>query len=194
MTILNLTVLHKKYHDTVFLRYLDSKPNSYILKILFYSYRYLKSKKAGVKIVLADPTGSSLFHRVKYGVCYTNQQSEKTVKKHRYDSIVEGVGLDRVTANFQLAEIDDAEKICDQEIVDTAHWLLREEGLFVGSSSAMNVAAAVRVAKKMPLNSVIVTIICDSGQRHLSRFWNPSYIEKYNLLWPVKDVIPEFLE
>lgn len=99
-----------------------------------------------------------------------------------------------MTANFQLAEIDDAEKICDQEIVDTAHWLLREEGLFVGSSSAMNVAAAVRVAKKMPLNSVIVTIICDSGQRHLSRFWNPSYIEKYNLLWPVKDVIPEFLE
>ena len=70
--------------------------------------------------MLADPTGSSLFHRVKHGVCYTNQQSEKTVKKHRYDSIVEGVGLDRLTANFNLAVIDDAERINDQEIIDTA--------------------------------------------------------------------------
>ena len=144
-------------------------------------------------MVLADPNGSSLFHRVKHGVCYTNQQSEKTVKKHRYDSIVEGVGLDRVTANFQLADIDDAERIADQEIVDTAHWLLREEGLFVGSSSAMNVAAAVRTARKMPPDSVIVTIICDSGQRHLSRFWNPLYMAKYGLVWPSKDVIPSFL-
>ena len=142
--------------------------------------------------MLADPTGSSLFHRVKHGVCYTNQQSEKTVKKHRYDSIVEGVGLDRLTANFNLALIDDAERINDQEIIDTAHWLLREEGLFVGSSSAMNVAATYKIAKKMPENSVIITIICDSGQRHLSRFWNPEYIDKYNLIWPDKDVVPSF--
>lgn len=155
--------------------------------------RFLKGKKPSVKIVLADPTGSSLFHRVKHGVCYTNQQSEKKIKKHRYDSIVEGVGLDRVTANFQLALIDDAEKISDQEILDTAHWLLREEGLFVGSSSAMNVAAACRFAKKLPVNSVIVTVICDSGQRHLSRFWNPVYIEKYGLSWPTPLTIPDFL-
>lgn len=169
--------------------------NQQIILILYLIplIRFLKGKKPSVQIVLADPTGSSLFQRVKYGVCYTNQQAEKKIKKHRYDSIVEGVGLDRVTANFQLALIDDAEKVSDQEILDTAHWLLREEGLFVGSSSAMNVAAACRLAKKMPANSVIVTVICDNGQRHLSRFWNPVYIEKYGLSWPMSDIIPEYL-
>jgi cysteine synthase len=156
--------------------------------------RYLKGRKPSVRIVLADPTGSSLFHRVKHGVCYTVQQAEKTVRKHRYDSIVEGVGLDRLTSNFKLALIDDAERIADQEIIDTAHYLLREEGLFVGSSSAMNVAAACRVAISMPKGSVVVTIICDSGQRHLSRFWNPAYISDYNLTWPAKDVIPSFFK
>jgi cysteine synthase A len=156
-------------------------------------YRYLKNKKPGVKIVLADPTGSSLYNRVKHGVCYTSQQSERTIRKHRYDSIVEGVGLDRLTKNFQKALIDDAERIDDQEIVDTAHWLLREEGLFVGSSSAMNVAAAVRVAKSMKPGSTIVTIICDNGQRHTSRFWNPEYLEKYDLLWPPQNVVPTCL-
>ena len=153
--------------------------------------RYLKEKKPCVRVVLADPEGSSLFHRVKHGVCYTVQQAEKGIKKHRHDSIVEGVGLDRITSNFQLASINDAEKINDQEILDTAHWLLREEGLFVGSSSAMNVTAACRVAMNMPENSLIVTIICDNGQRHLSRFWNPDYIKKYNLSWPPKDIVPE---
>jgi cysteine synthase len=156
--------------------------------------RYLKGRKPSVRVVLADPTGSSLFHRVKHGVCYTVQQAEKTVRKHRYDSIVEGVGLDRLTSNFKLALIDDAERIADQEILDTAHYLLREEGLFVGSSSAMNVAAACRVALSMPKGSHIVTIICDSGQRHLSRFWNPAYISDYNLSWPEKDVIPSFFK
>lgn len=63
--------------------------------------------------------------------------------------------------------------------------LLREEGLFVGSSSAMNVCGAIKVAKTLPENSKIVTIICDGGQRHLSRFWNRDFIEnKWNLIWP----------
>lgn len=146
--------------------------------------RYLKSKKPGVRVVLADPTGSSLFHRVKYGVCYTPQQSEKTIKKHRYDSIVEGVGLDRVTNNFALAEIDAAIKISDQEILDTAHWLLKNEGLFVGSSSALNVAAACRQALRLGPGHTIVTIVCDSGQRHMSRLWNPDYVGNYGLEWP----------
>jgi cysteine synthase A len=126
-------------------------------------------------------------------VCYSRQQSERKIRKHRYDSIVEGVGLDRVTANFDLALIDDAESIEDQEIVDMAHWLLREEGLFVGSSSAMNVVAASRAARKMKPGSAVVTVICDSGQRHLSRFWNPQYLEKYSLIWPEKDCIPDCL-
>ena len=61
------------------------------------------------------------------------------MRKHRYDSIVEGVGLDRLTRNFSKAKIDDSHQASDQEIVDMAHWLLNNEGLFVGSSSALNV-------------------------------------------------------
>lgn len=150
--------------------------------------------------------GSSLYNKVKHGVCYAPQQAERTIKRHRYDSIVEGVGLDRLTANFELAQIDDAMRITDQEIIDTAHWLLRHEGLFVGSSSALNVAATCRLAVSLAAKAsvietegavgggsrnassrpVVVTVICDSGQRHVSRLWNPAFVRDscYDLHWP----------
>jgi cysteine synthase len=80
---------------------------------------YLKNKSKKIQIILADPTGSSLLSKVKYNVCYTAQQSERKIKKHRYDSIVEGVGLDRITKNFNLAVIDDAYSVTDQEVLDT---------------------------------------------------------------------------
>ncbi len=137
-----------------------------------------------LEVILADPQGSSLFHRVKDGVCFTIEQRERKQKKHRYDTIVEGVGLDRVTANFQNAQIDFAERITDQEVVDTAHWLLKHEGLFVSSSSALNIAASIRVAKRIGPGNRIVTIICESGQRHYSRFYNPEYLSECGLQWP----------
>ena len=80
---------------------------------------YLKNKNKKIQIILADPTGSSLLSKVKYNVCYTVQQSERKIKKHRYDSIVEGVGLDRITKNFNLAMIDNAYSVTDQEVLDT---------------------------------------------------------------------------
>ena len=58
---------------------------------------YLKSKNPDIKCILADPIGSSLYHRVKNGVCFAREQTERKIRKHRYDSIVEGVGLDRIT-------------------------------------------------------------------------------------------------
>jgi cysteine synthase A len=73
--------------------------------------QYLKSKNNNINIVLADPQGSSLHNRVKYKVCYTTQQQERTLKRHRYESIVEGVGLDRITENFNKAVIDNSEKV-----------------------------------------------------------------------------------
>jgi cysteine synthase A len=136
-------------------------------------------------------------------VCYTKEQAERTMKKHRYDSIVEGVGLDRVTANFSKALVDSGECVPDQEVVDIAHWVLHNEGLFIGSSSALNIAAAIRTAKKLVVkrkNSLsiwkrqprIVTIICDGGSRHLSRFWSREFIvQKCNLIWPEKTFIPQ---
>lgn len=151
-------------------------------------FRYLKSVKPSVHVVLADPHGSSLLNYVEQGVCYAEQQSEKKLRRHRYDSIAEGVGLDRLTANFETALIDSANRVSDQEILNTAHWLLAEEGLFVGSSSSLNVAVACITAKKMGPGHTIVTVICDHGSRHLSRFWNKDYVKQYDLVWPQQPV------
>ena len=99
---------------------------------------------------------------MKYGVCYTSQQSEVRIRRHRYDSIVEGVGLDRITANFQHALISDGMLVSDQDMVNMAHWILRHEGLFIGSSSALNLHAAYTVAKQLGPGHSVVTIVCDS--------------------------------
>jgi len=141
----------------------------------------------------------------------------------RYDSIVEGVGLDRVTANFNLGlnTIDTGYLIPDQDVVNMAHWLLRNEGLFVGSSSALNVCAAVRTALELKKKDSdcsaktnthttrcttssassekerlrVVTVICDNGNRHLSRLWNKEYIHNnYKLKWPESDVVPDCIQ
>jgi len=147
----------------------------------------------GVRVFLADPPGSSLYHSVLDGVCYAPEQAERRVRRHRYDTIAEGIGLDRLTANFKRARIDDAFRVTDREAVEMAHYLLREEGLFVGSSSAVNLVATVRAARKMgKKGATLVTVLCDSGQRHLTKFWNPSFLEKWRLTPRAKGL--EFLD
>lgn len=186
--------------------------------------------KSPPRIVLVDPPGSSLLNKVKHGVAYASQQSEMRLRRHRYDTLAEGIGLDRVTANFApgcedlawgrgrafgdrvAAEpaddddadstcarpqsppdslsklIDDAVRVTDQQAVDMAHYLLRHEGLFVGSSTAMNVAGALVAASRMPPGSNVVTVACDGGQRHVGRFWNREFVvEERGLVWPGDD-------
>jgi len=160
---------------------------------------FLKHKSPSCRVFLVDPPGSVLHNKIKYGLAYVTQQSESTVLRHRYDTLAEGIGLDRITANFSQAIhlIDDSIKVHDQEAVDMAHWILENEGLFVGSSSAMNLVGAVRAATSMNdhyrgLN--VVTILCDSGQRHVTRFWNPKFIQKWGLLWPTNDTLPQCIQ
>lgn len=112
-----------------------------------------------------------------------------------------------MTKNFEVSEalIDSSEKVSDQEVVDMAHWVAEHEGIFIGSSSSLNLVAACRVAKTLPDHSTLVTIICDSGHRHLSRFWNAEFISSFtcnsdsdssngSLVWPKKGVIPLCLQ
>jgi cysteine synthase len=148
--------------------------------------QYLKLKTNNkVKIVLADPFGSSLLNYVLHGVCWAKQQSERSVRRHRYDSLVEGVGLDRVTKNMAQSKVDHGYCISDQDAVNVAHYLIKHEGLIIGSSSAMNIAASILYAKNLEPGSRIVTVLCDSGQRHMTRFWNPEFIVNYRQLhWP----------
>lgn len=135
--------------------------------------RYLKERLEGVKVVLADPQGSGLFNRVKFGVMFDPKEREGTRRRPQVDTIVEGIGINRVTANFEAgrAYIDDAVRVGDEEAMAMARLLVEKEGLFVGSSSAVNCVAAVRTALEMGPGHRIVTILCDSGTRHLSKFW-----------------------
>ncbi|MCJ1290044.1 hypothetical protein MMC34_001579 [Xylographa carneopallida] len=134
--------------------------------------KFLKSKIPKVRIVLADPEGSGLYNRVKYGVMFDAKEREGTRRRQQVDTIVEGIGLNRVTANFEEGRevVDDAYRVSDEEAMHMARWLVEKDGIFVGSSSAVNCVAAVKLARELGQGHRIVTILCDSGTRHLSKF------------------------
>lgn len=133
----------------------------------------LKPQLSDLKIILADPQGSGLYNKIKNGVMFSSTEAEGTRRRHQVDSIVEGIGINRLTANFEAGMhlVDDAIKVTDQQAMRMARWLVEKEGLFVGASSAVNCVAAVKAAKNLGKDKRIVTILCDSGTRHLSRFW-----------------------
>jgi cysteine synthase A len=127
--------------------------------------RALRGRAPRVRIVLADPYGSALFNYVKHG----KLEAEG-------DSNAEGIGIKRITANFADAPVDDAVRVDDATMVEMAHWLLREEGLFLGGSAALNVAAAARYARTLPPGSRVVTILCDGGDRYRSRLYDAAWL------------------
>ncbi|MEP0752421.1 cysteine synthase A [Trichocoleus sp. Lan] len=131
---------------------------------------YLKEKNPAVKTVLADPMGSALYSYIKTGET-----------KSEGNSITEGIGNSRVTANMEGVPIDDAIQIDDTEAVRVVYRLLREEGLFLGGSTGINVGAAVELAKQMGPGHTIVTILCDSGARYQSRLFNREWLESKGL-------------
>ena len=99
-------------------------------------------------------------------------------------SITEGIGQGRVPANLEGAPIDDAERIPDTEALEHIYDVLIHEGLSVGTSSGINIAAAVRVAKAMGPGHVIVTILCDGGARYASKLFNPPFLREKGLPVP----------
>jgi cysteine synthase A len=137
--------------------------------------RYLKldAKGSAIKVVLADPQGSGLFNKIKHGVMYSNTEREGTRRRTQVDSMVEGIGINRVTQNLEAGRdlIDDAVKVTDEQACRMARWLVENDGIFVGSSSSVNCVAAVVAAMGLPEGSRVVTVLCDSGTRHLSKFW-----------------------
>jgi len=129
---------------------------------------YLKSMSPGIRIVLVDPPGSALYHYVKDGELRTDGGS----------SITEGIGTGRVTANLEGTPIDDALRISDAETVHFVYRLLREEGLLLGSTAGINVAAAVRIARELGPGHTIVTVLCDGGAKYQSRLFNKAWVEE----------------
>lgn len=132
---------------------------------------YLKDKNPNVKTVLADPMGSGLYSYAKTGEI-----------KIEGNSITEGIGNSRVTANMEGVPIDDAIQIDDKEAVKAIYQLLRKDGLFMGGSVGINVGAAVALANQMGPGHTIVTILCDGGARYQSRLFNREWLAAKGLL------------
>lgn len=132
--------------------------------------RYLKERNSGIRTVLADPHGSGLYSFVKTGEI-----------KAEGNSITEGIGSTRVTANLEGTPIDDAVRIDDQTCVTMVYRLLREEGLFVGGSTGINVAAAVQLAREMGPGHTIVTLLCDRGSLYFARLFNRAWLVERGL-------------
>jgi cysteine synthase len=132
---------------------------------------YLKSQRRSVRCVLADPPGSSLYEFVRNGA----------LKSTGSGSITEGIGIARITANLKDAPIDDALHVEDAETVRFVYRLLREEGLFLGSTSGINVAAAVRLARELGPGHTIVTILCDGGAKYQSRLFDREWLQQKGL-------------
>jgi cysteine synthase A len=132
---------------------------------------FLKEKNSQVKCVLADPMGSGLYSYAKTGEI-----------KIEGNSITEGIGNSRVTANMEGAPIDDAIQIDDKEAIRVVYQLLDEDGLFMGGSVGINVGAAVELAKQMGPGHTIVTVLCDGGARYQSRLFNREWLAAKGLL------------
>ena len=134
----------------------------------------LKEHNRDIKVVLADPMGSALYNHYAHG----ELKAEGT-------SITEGIGQGRITQNLEDAPIDDQVQITDEEALPLIFRLVKEEGLVLGGSSGINVAAAIRVARKLGPGHTVVTVLCDYGTRYQSKLFNPAFLRERNL--PVPD-------
>lgn len=142
---------------------------------------FLKDQRPDLATYLIDPPGSGLHAWVTRGVFETTGSS-----------ITEGIGIMRETANFRRARLDGAFQGTDAACVEMAHYLLKNDGLFVGSSAALNCVGAVKLARQLGKGKTIVTIICDGGGRYQSRLFDRKWLEEKNL-WPTAQGL-EFME
>jgi cysteine synthase A len=135
--------------------------------------RYLKEKNPKIVIAVTDPLGSCMFNYYKFGEL-----------RAEGNSITEGIGQGRITANIEIAPVDDAFQVPDDEALPVIFDLLFEEGLCLGGSSGINVAGAIQLARQLGPGHTIVTVLCDFGTRYQSKLFNPSFLREKGLPVP----------
>ena len=133
----------------------------------------LKNKNKNIKIALSDPMGSSLYSYIK------NNKLES-----KGNSITEGIGTGRITKNFEKAIIDDAFQTEDTEALKIVYDLIENQNIILGGSSGINIAGAVKLAKKLGKGKTIITILCDDGRRYASKIFNKEFLKSKNLPIP----------
>ena len=133
----------------------------------------LKDRNPDVKIGLADPKGAALYEY------YVNGEF-----KAEGNSITEGIGQGRITANLEGFTPDFAYSIPDSEALPIIFDLIQEEGMCLGGSSGINIAGAIRMAQEMGPGHTIVTVLCDYGNRYMSKLFNPEFLKSKDLPYP----------
>ncbi|HYC04765.1 MAG TPA: cysteine synthase A [Azospirillaceae bacterium] len=133
----------------------------------------LKERNPAVRIVLADPMGSVLHSWKQTGELAASGTS-----------ITEGIGQGRVPGNLDGAPLDDSVQVTDEEALPVIFELAQKEGLVLGGSSGINVAAAMKVAKALGPGHTVVTILCDSGTRYQSKLFNRAFLAERGLPLP----------
>lgn len=150
--------------------------------------KFLKEQKPECAVWIVDPEEVAGLSR------FINNDSATSTMKDEFEivptnqgaTIAEGIGLPRVTPNFREAKVDKGITGTNQEIVDMAYFLLRNDGIFVGPSAALNAVGAVKMARELGPGSTVVTILCDGGDRYRSKLYNREWLEAEKLL-PVTD-------
>lgn len=146
--------------------------------------RYLKSKNPAVQILLSDPEGSNMY-----------KFFHQAFKRGRLDLdlgamgnfIIEGAGKSKPTDCLDCNVIDDVVQVTDQESIDMCRHLAKHQGLLVGGSSGLNVHAAVQLANTLTKDNTVVTVLCDSGVKYLSKIYNDNYLQSHNILVSAED-------
>ena len=133
----------------------------------------LKEKNKNIKIGLSDPMGSSLYSYFK----------DKKLKSQG-NSITEGIGTGRITNNYEKAIVDEAFQTSDVEALNIVYDLIISQKIILGGSSGINIAGAIKLAKKLGPNKNIVTILCDDGRRYASKIFNKKFLKDKNLPIP----------
>ena len=133
----------------------------------------LKERRPDVVIALADPMGSAIYDYYEHGEL-----------KAEGSSITEGIGNGRITRNLEGAPVDAWFKIPDEEALPLVFDLVEEEGLVLGGSTGINIAGAIRLARKMGPGHTIVTLLCDYGNRYQSKLFNPEFLREKGLPVP----------
>src|SRR5439155_800728 len=136
--------------------------------------RYLKERNPRIRVIAGDPVGS---------IYSDYARNHRTSEGHPYK--VEGIGGDKIPSALHWDVIDEWISVSDQDAMLMARRLAREEGLFTGGSTGVNIVSALEVARRVnDPEALVVTVLCDTGERYLSKVYNDEWLRENQILEP----------